>query len=261
MNATLQKPLKILLLGGTSEAQHLAKRLAQLSGITATMSLAGRTRNAAPSPLPALIGGFGGIDGLADYLMRETIGLVVDATHPFAVQISNNAVAACGKTNVPLLAIERPPWKKEMGDDWREHPTVEEAVAALPDTPTTVFSALGRSSVPLLCERPQHRYLIRVVDPILPPPELPNAIFISSRGPFRTEDDVSLFREHKVSCLLAKNSGGDAAYAKIEAARRLRLPVHMVNRPKIAERHAVLTVDEAMTWIARHHSALTERGV
>lgn len=261
MDATRDRPLNILLLGGTSEASRLANELARMPSVTATLSLAGRTRKAAPSPLPIRIGGFGGVDGLASYLTHHSVDLVIDATHPFAAQISDNAIAACAKTGMPLLAVERPPWQRAVGDTWSEHATIEGAIAALPDTPSVVFSALGRSSIPLLSAKPQHRYVIRVVDPVVLPPELSHAVVALARGPFRTEDDIALFREHGIACVLAKNSGGDAAYAKIEAARRLQLPVYMVERPAIADRHAVATVDEALAWIAHHLPVRTKRGV
>ncbi len=261
MDATPQRPLKLLLLGGTSEASRFAKDVARMPGVATVLSLAGRTNQAAPSPVPVRIGGFGGIDGLADYLLRENVDVVVDATHPFAAQISSNAIAACANANVPLLAIERPPWARNDRDTWSEHATAEDAIAALPEVPTTVFSALGRSAIPLLCARPQHHYVIRIVDPIAPPPELSDAVVISARGPFRAEDDIALFREHRIARVLAKNAGGDAAYAKIEAARQLQLPVHMVERPTIAQRLAVRTSDDALAWIAHHQASRTKRGV
>lgn len=261
MDATTQKPLKLLLLGGTSEATRLAKAVAQMLGVAAVLSLAGRTSKAAPSPVPVRVGGFGGVEGLAHYLVQDGVDIVVDATHPFAAQISNNAIAACAKANVPLLAIERPPWQRTDRDTWIEHATAEDAIAALPDAPSTVFSALGRSAIPLLCAKPQHRYVIRVVDPSAPPAELREAVIISARGPFRTEDDIALFREYRIARVLTKNAGGDAAYSKIAAARALQLPVHIVKRPDIAKRHTVTTSDEALSWIAHHHASRTKRGV
>jgi len=262
MDAITNQPLKILLLGGTSEAVIAARHLATMPGIAATLSLAGRTNKAAPGPLPVRIGGFGGIAGLVDYLMRETIDVVLDATHPFAAQISGNAIAACAEANVPLLSIERAPWKSISGDDWREHRDIEAAIAALPDAPQTVFSAFGRSSIPKLTAKPQHRYVIRVVDPVDLPSELTRATVITARGPFRTDDDIALFREHRVAAVLAKNSGGDAAYSKIEAARRLHLPVYIVARAPIANRQSVATVSDALSWIAHHQaSRAAERGV
>jgi precorrin-6A/cobalt-precorrin-6A reductase len=261
MMAMNERPLRVLLLGGTSEAVHLAERLVSTPGIAATLSLAGRTANPAASPLPVRTGGFGGVSGLAEYLTRENIALVVDATHPFAAQISNNAVAATAAAGVPLIAVERPEWSKTIGDDWEEHASIEAAIAALPEAPQRIFSALGRSSLAALCRAPQHHYVVRVVEPITPPPQLTHATIITARGPFRTKDDAALFRKYDIQCVLAKNSGGSAAYAKIEAARQLGLKVHMVRRPVIGARPTVNSVDEAMVWIAKHHSPRAKRGV
>jgi precorrin-6A/cobalt-precorrin-6A reductase len=261
MTATKARRLRVLLLGGTSEASLLAKLLASTPDIEATLSLAGRTANPLASPIRLRVGGFGGITGLAEYLTRERIDLVVDATHPFAARISNNAIAACTATGVPLLAIERPLWTPTTGDDWHEHDTVEAAIAALPEPPQRIFSALGRQSMAALCAAPQHHYVIRVIDPIPPPRELPRATIVTARGPFRTEDDVALFRENAIECVLAKNSGGRAAYAKLEAARHLGLKVYMIRRPEIAKRPVVNSVEDVVAWIATHHPPLAERGV
>lgn len=255
------KPLKVLLLGGTSEAAQLAERLSATPGVSATLSLAGRTANPRASTLPVRVGGFGGAAGLANHLKRESISLVVDATHPFAANISNNAVAACETTGVPLIALDRSAWQRTPGDDWEEFDTVEAAIAALPMSPQRLFSALGRSSVAALCAAPQHHYVIRVVDEIALPSELPHATVITARGPFRTEDDVALFQEHAIQYVLAKNAGGSAAYAKIAAARALGLKVHMIRRPAVSVRPTVATVEEVMERIAAHHSPRTERGV
>jgi precorrin-6A/cobalt-precorrin-6A reductase len=261
MTATVQKPLNVLLLGGTSEAALLSKRLADARGIAATLSLAGRTANAAPSALAVRVGGFGGAEGLAGYLTREAVDLVIDATHPFAAQISTNAIRACADVRVPLLAVVRPSWVKTDGDDWDEHPTVDAAIAALPEAPIRIFSGLGRSAIPALCAKAQHHYVIRVVDPVTPPPELVRAIIVAARGPFRVDDDIALFRQHRIASVLAKNSGGDAAYSKIEAARALGLKVHIVSRPAIAERRVVSSVDDVMAWIADHWPSRADRGV
>lgn len=261
MPADNQKPLKVLLLGGSSEAALLAERLAGMQGMAATLSLAGRTAGPRHSPLPVRTGGFGGIYGLAAYLTREDIDIVVDATHPFAATISNNAVMACARAHVPLLAVERPPWIRVAGDDWEEHGSVAEAIDALPREPLKIFSGLGRQSIGALFAAPQHHYLIRVIDPLPSPPGLPHATIITDRGPFRTDDDVMLFKAHGIERILTKNSGGTAAYAKIEAARRLGLKVHIIRRPLIAERQTVPTVGDALEWITAHQSSRTDRGV
>jgi precorrin-6A/cobalt-precorrin-6A reductase len=261
MTAKSDSPLRILLLGGTTEAASLAARFAHEKSVAATLSLAGRTANPVASPLAVRIGGFGGIEGLSDYLKREKIDLLVDATHPFAARISSNAIAACNGVNIPLLAIERPPWTLVTGDDWVQHDSIDAAIAALPLEPQDVFSGLGRRSIAALSKAPQHRYLIRVVDAIEAPPGLPHAKIIAARGPFRAEEDSRLFEHHGIRYVLAKNAGGSAAYAKIEAARKLGIKVHMVRRPVIASRSTVASVEDVMTWITTHHRRRSDLGV
>lgn len=256
-----ESPCRILLLGGTSEATALAQRLAGENGVSATLSLAGRTANPAASPLAVRVGGFGGVDGLTEYLTRENIDLIVDATHPFAARISNNAIVASAAAHIPLLAIERPPWTRTGADKWSEFDSIDAAIAALPNTPQDVFSGLGRQAIAALSAAPQHRYVIRVVDASASPASLPQATMIAARGPFRTEDDLELFQKHRISHVLAKNAGGSAAYSKIEAARMLGIKVFMVRRPAIAPRSTVASVEEALAWIKTHHQRRSERGV
>ncbi len=259
--ASQSGPLRILLLGGTTEATAIAARLASDASAEATLSLAGRTANPAASPLPVRIGGFGGFAGLAEYLRHERIDLLVDATHPFAARISTNAIAASNATGVSLLAIERPPWTPVAGDDWIEHESITAAIAALPDEPQNVFSGLGRQAIDALSSAPQHGYVIRVVDRLKIPADLPSAKLVAARGPFRTDDDTKLFEEHRIRYVLAKNAGGSAAYSKIEAARNLGIKVHMVRRPKLPPRTTVSSVDEALAWIATHHRFRSDLGV
>jgi precorrin-6A/cobalt-precorrin-6A reductase len=254
-------PLRILLLGGTTEAAALGRHLARSNNIAATLSLAGRTADPAASALAVRVGGFGGIDGLADYLRRQQINLVVDATHPFATRISTNAASACATTGTNLIAIERPPWTRLAGDDWAEHETIDAAIAALPEEPQNVFSALGRQAINALRGAPRHRYLIRVVDDLELPSDLANAKLVVSRGPFQAQDDAKLFEDHGIRFVLAKNAGGSATYSKIEAARTLGIKVHMVRRPALPPRTAVATADEAFAWIVAHHQARSDLGV
>jgi precorrin-6A/cobalt-precorrin-6A reductase len=261
MKASTDRPLRILLLGGTTEATELAAMLARDGSIRATLSLAGRTAKPAASPLPMRVGGFGGVDGLAAYLDAERIDLLIDATHPFAARMSANAVAASEAAGVPLMAIERPPWTPVDGDDWVEHDSIDAAIAALPAEPQDVFSGLGRQAIDALRRAPQHRYLIRVVDPLELPCDLLDSEVLDARGPFRTGDDARLFADYNIRYVLAKNAGGSAAYSKIEAARQLGIPVHMVRRPAPPARTTVPSPGEALDWIAAHHRSRSDLGV
>lgn len=249
---------RILLLGGTSEAGRLAHALAE-AGLEAQFSYAGRTAAPRPQPLAARIGGFGGVEGLAAHIRAGGFSHVVDATHPFAAQISRNAVAACHAAGVPLAVLQRPAWRPGPGDRWICVPDMAAAARALPDAPARVFLAIGRQSLGDFACRPQHRYLLRLVDPPTAALPLPRAQVVVARGPFDAASDLALMRGAAISHVVAKNAGGEGAAAKLEAARRLRLPVIMIERPEMPPRLVLDSVDRVMGWLA--HGAGTERGV
>jgi len=252
--------LRILILGGTTEARRLAERLAPRPELDVRLSLAGRTSNPVPHPVPLRIGGFGGADGLAAYLMDERIDRLIDATHPYAAQMSANAAQAAALARVPLLALRRPAWQPVAGDRWREVANAQAAVDALGDVPRRVFLALGRNEIAPFAGAPQHFYLVRSVDAVEPPLAAPRAVYIQARGPFREEDDRALLAAHRIDGVVSKNSGGDAAYGKIAAARTLGIAVILLRRPALPEVPAVETVDDAVAWFA-HAGVSAARGV
>ncbi|MBR1126811.1 cobalt-precorrin-6A reductase [Bradyrhizobium iriomotense] len=238
---------RALILGGTADASLLAAEIAR-ARMDAVYSYGGRTRAPADQPLPTRIGGFGGVSGLADYIRREGITHVIDATHPFAAEMSRNAVQACAETGTSLIALERAPWAKAPGDNWIEVADVNAAVAALPEAPANVFLAIGRQHIAPFAARPQHAYTLRFVDP----PEAPlpfSADVIVSRGPFTLQGELEMMRTRGIAWIVARNSGGDGARAKIDAARALGLPVIMISQPKLPERPRVESVTEVMQWL------------
>jgi precorrin-6A/cobalt-precorrin-6A reductase len=236
-----------LILGGTSEASALARALAEV-GAEAVFSYAGRTDAPVGQPLPTRIGGFGGVAGLVGYLRAEGIGAVVDATHPFAAQMSRNAVEACAVVGVPLIGLQRPEWRAEAGDQWIHVTDIAGAIAALPEAPARVFLAIGKQNLSGFAARPHH-YLLRLVDPPLAKP-LPDCSVVLARGPFDLAGDLALLREHRIEVIVAKNAGGSGAEAKIIAARQLRLPVVMIGRPALPARRVVGSVAEVIGWLA-----------
>jgi len=253
--------MKLLLLGGTSEASALARRLAGDRRFQATLSLAGRTRNPASAPIPQRIGGFGGVEGLVRYLREEDVGLLVDATHPYAAQMSRHAAEAAAAAAVPLLALRRPPWRAEPGDRWQEVADAAAAAAALGAVPRHVFLAMGRQELAPFAAAPQHDYLIRSVDAPGPLP-LPRVKVITARGPFDAAAEEDLLRQAAIEVVVAKNSGGSATYGKIAAARRLGLPVILLARPELPVVESVATPEAAFDWLsARHEHATALRGV
>lgn len=240
---------RILILGGTTEARRLAERLAGRADIDATISLAGRTSEPKPLPLPTRIGGFGGVDGLVAYLAKENIHLLVDATHPFASRISANAVASAKVSGVPLFALRRPAWQAVDGDRWIRVKDIEAAVAALGKAPRRVFLAIGRQEAGSFCPSPQHSYLVRSVDPVDPPLAMPDCRYILASGPFAESDEQKLLADERIDVVVSKNSGGDATYGKIAAARDLGIDVIIIERRPPPGVTDVATVEAAMALI------------
>ncbi|MET4205647.1 cobalt-precorrin-6A reductase [Bradyrhizobium sp. LA2.1] len=244
---------RALILGGTADASLLAAEVAR-ARIDAVYSYGGRTRTPADQPLPTRIGGFGGVSGLVDFIRGERITHVIDATHPFAAEMSRHAVQACTQTGTPLIALERAPWTKAPGDTWTEVADVTAAAAALPETPANVFLAIGRQHIAPFASKPQHTYTLRFVDP--PEAPLPFAAdVIVSRGPFTFDGELEMTRARGIAWIVARNSGGDGARAKIDAARKLGLPVIMIARPELPERLRVESVAEIMQWLG-HRACL-----
>jgi precorrin-6A/cobalt-precorrin-6A reductase len=252
---------RVLILGGTTEGRLLGERLAKRGGLDVTLSLAGRTASPVPHAVPIRVGGFGGAAGLADYLVEERIGALIDATHPYASIISANAVAAARQTGVPFMALRRPPWTAVAGDRWIEVSDTAAAVIAIGDESRRVFVALGRNELAPFVGAPQHHYLIRSVDPVDPPLPLPHVTYITARGPFSEADDRALLIAHAIDVVISKNSGGTAAYGKIAAARALGLGVIMLRRSAAPEAPAVETIEAAVAWLDHTLASAAVRGV
>ena len=243
----------MLILGGTSEGRALAQRLAADARFRALLSFAGRTQQVADPGVPYRVGGFGGVEGLLAHLEREGHRALVDATHPFAAQMSWHAARAAERAGLPLLRLEKPAWRETPGDRWQVVPTMADAPAALGATPRRVFLSIGRQEVAEFARAPQHDYLIRAVDRFTPP--LAGARVIAARGPFELPDELALLERERIEVLVSKNAGTPSTYAKIDAARRLGVPVVMVARPSLPPVDTVSDVELALGWLAAAHDA------
>jgi precorrin-6A/cobalt-precorrin-6A reductase len=252
---------RILILGGTTEARHLAGKLAARRDLAVTLSLAGRTETPIAQGVPVRSGGFGGAEGLAAHLRRAGIALVIDATHPYAARISVNAAKAARLACVPLLALRRPEWETVQGDRWTEVASVGEAVMALGDAPRRVFLSLGRQEVHAFEAAPQHFYLVRSVDPVEPPLAVSRAAYVLARGPFDEADERALLRKEGIDAVVSKNSGGLATYGKIAAARALGIEVVMVRRPAVPDVASARTIGDLLAMVDHCLAPAAERGV
>jgi precorrin-6A/cobalt-precorrin-6A reductase len=239
---------RILLLGGTTEANLMAAAIAK-AGLAGVYSYAGRTEAPMGQPIHMRVGGFGGVEGLRVYLVTEGISHVIDATHPFAAQMSTNAVAACKAEGIPLIALERAPWTPGEGDRWTPVRDIAAAVAALEGPAMRVFLAIGRQHIDAFAAQPQHQYLLRLVDAPTGTLPLPQAKVVVARGPFDVAGDTALMQGHETEIVVAKNAGGKGAVAKIAAARALGLPVVMIDRPMIPSRRVAHNVAGVMAWL------------
>jgi precorrin-6A/cobalt-precorrin-6A reductase len=251
---------KVLILGGTSDGRQLALRLRRDGRYTAMLSFAGRTQNLEDPGVPYRVGGFGGVAGLVAHLQAEQYQALIDATHPFARQMSEHAVRAAELTSTPLLRIEPPAWVESAGDRWQLVADMAQAAAALGASPRRVFLSIGRLEVEAFLAAPQHEYLIRAVDAFVPP--LPRARVLAARGPFQPEAERALFERERIQVLVSKNAGTPATYAKLMAARALALPVIMVERPRLPAAPAASKLQAVLDWLhALHDASGTRRGV
>lgn len=233
------------------EASALARKVAE-AGISAQISFAGRVEQVKPQPLPVRIGGFGGIEGLATYLREAAISHLIDATHPFAAQMSRNAIYAARIADIPVVALTRAAWVPQEGDRWTEVQDISGAVQALSGAARRVMLAVGRMHLEEFAPNPQHFYLLRLVDrPDMPLP-FPDSEAIIARGPFAYEDDLALLRDRRIDLVVSKNAGGSGARSKIDAARALGIEVLMIQRPDIPDRTELHSADEVMAWIGSH---------
>lgn len=243
---------KVLILGGTSDAVALAHALIRRFGdrLTVISSLAGITYS--PVEVPGVVrrGGFGGIDGLADYLRNEKISLLIDASHPFAENISRHGQEACARLGLPRLTLLRPDWERLAGERRFMVPHMEAAAQRLIEIGAQrILVTTGAKDLAALAKVPKAWFLIRVIEPLAAPLPIPSHALLFARGPFTIAGERKIMTEHGIDTLLTKDSGGKATYGKIVAARDLAIPVVMLARPDTFASHSVETAEAAVDWV------------
>ncbi|MHA1564000.1 MAG: cobalt-precorrin-6A reductase [Alphaproteobacteria bacterium] len=243
---------RVLILGGTAQAVALAAELTARFGteVDIISSQAGRTRHPREPAGTLRIGGFGGVTGLAAYLVDQQIDMVIDATHPFAQQISANARAACHRVDCPRLILARPPWRRRTGDDWRGVDNAAAAAAMVASLGSRVFLTLGHRDLPAFAGLTDHWFLIRVIEQ---PHDLAISrhLIVTGRGPFDLAAERTLMHDHRIDVLVTKASGGAATAAKLIAAREAGLPVVMIRRPLSEPGEQVDSLAAACLWVSR----------
>lgn len=240
---------RVLILGGTEDARSLAELLDAETDCEVITSLAGRTSQPAEQAGTVRVGGFGGADPLQSYLSENEVDLVIDATHPYAAQISANAARASVGAGVPLFRLERPAWAPLDADTWIHVKTAEEAAAALPAGARALVT-VGTGGLAPFLERLDIQVTARVIERPAEPPMPPHRVMVA-RPPFALEDELLLMRTEHITHLVSKNAGGKKMAPKIAAARELKIPVVMIDRPRLPEIETARNLNHALAIMGR----------
>ncbi|OSQ40892.1 cobalt-precorrin-6A reductase [Thalassospira mesophila] len=250
-------PLNVLVFGGTGDANRIASELLVRFGshIRLQLSLAGRTSAPnLPDGVPVRIGGFGGPEGIVKSLTSDRIDLVVDATHPYATQISRHIAQACAQSSVPCIQYRRPPWVAQTGDNWVSVADIPAAAKALPTLGHRALIAIGRRKLHYFNELHDCWLLVRTIEAPNQPFDLANGEWLSARGPFSTDREQELLERYEIDVVVTKNSGGSASEGKLIAARTLGIPVIMIDRPALQEVDYAGTIEDVVLKVAQHHT-------
>ena len=242
---------RLLVLGGTGEAIKFVGRASDRFGgrLSIIVSLAGKTRNPAKFPCEVRRGGFGGVSGLADWIADNGVNFVVDATHPFAVVISENARLACEKKRIQRLVLGSSQWIPHANDRWFHASDAYDAARLVPKLGRRPFLSVGSRDIDCFTGLETMKVVIRLIDEPNEPLPLKNYELVKGRGPFELEAEKCLLKEYEIDVIVAKNSGGSATYAKILAARLATIPVIMIERPPPVVGEYVECIDQVVSWI------------
>jgi precorrin-6A/cobalt-precorrin-6A reductase len=241
--------VQVLILGGIGEADQLAVRVSTIANVEVILSLAGRTNRSTETKINTRIGGFGGVDGLVNYVRDNSIDLLVDATHPFASQISFNAATAAQICKIPRLMLIRPAWQPINSDRWIEVENLQAAAKLLPSLAKRVFLTIGKQELSAFAHLSDIWFLMRSIDPPTSNMSLPKGEFLLATRTFLVANELDLLQKYQIQAIVSKNSGGEATYPKIIAARELDIPIVMVQRPTIPPGDRVTDVESAYQWI------------
>lgn len=237
----------ILIIGGSAEARHLAAHLAG----RASALLPGPERLAHPWAVPVLTEDLSD-EGLAQVL-ASGCRMVVDASHPNDWRTSQVAAKGATAAGLPILRLERPPWRPSRRDRWVR--LCDERDARCHVAPgQRVFLATGRETLMrFACLNGVYIIARQISDHHAPFP-LPRGRFLHGVAPFSVAEEAALLRRLRIDWLILRNAGGPGGWPKLEAARRLGLRVGMIDRPVLPPVPVVRGVSAALerigTWLA-----------
>lgn len=254
------KTTNVLILGGITEAYALAEELAPRTQFRVISSLAGRTNDPRPPSGEFRVGGFGGVEGLREFLTQTSIHAVVDATHPFAATMGKHAALACRAEEVPLLRLERPAWEPVERDRWYPVADWDQAIERLRAlNARRVLLALGARELQPFSVLSETWFLLRTVTPPNPMPPFAAAELLIARGPFDQNQELELLRSKGIDTIVCRNSGGQSAFTKLLAAREQGITAVMRNRPARPRLPTVNSVAAVIRWLEGRDPAPGQR--
>ena len=239
---------KILIIGGTNEGNILASFL-ENHNFEYIISYAGIVEEVYKKTFRKRVGGFGGKTGILDFIKKNKITHVIDASHPFSIKISVNTFNVCESCNIPIVNFTRKPWAEKKGDNWIKVRNFEESVNHLKGKAKNVFLAIGKKNLHVYKKYSQHFYLLRVINNNNITNFFPNQKYITYDPSYNVKEEVKVLKNYKIDVIVSKNSGGELAYCKIVAARKLKIPVIIIARPKSLNLKKVYNLESVLRWL------------
>jgi precorrin-6A/cobalt-precorrin-6A reductase len=251
----------VLVIAGTSDANAIIQELAS-HGIHVMATVATAFGHSLVPTLENVVATKGRLDrnGLHRLMAKSGVKCVLDASHPYAREVSANAIGACADAGIAYLRYERPSTVAE-NEDVIHVRDIADAAAKLREMKGTVFISTGSTGLEVFA-RVLSDFSQRAVVRVLPDDTviarckslgLPASSIIASRGPFSEESNMAIFRATGATILVLKDSGSEGGTPqKLSAARRLGLAVILVDRPVVEYPWVTGSIQEAVSHVVRN---------
>lgn len=248
---------RVIVFGGTTEGRLIADRLALRGGLLYVCVATKYGETFLTDSERVRIGRLDKMQ-MVDFFSAEKPSLILDATHPYAVEVSKNIREACFATGYPLLRIGRGREIIEEANLYRFH-TLEEMVTWLNTEEGVVFSTLGVKEVKGLSKVTDYRNRVYVrVLPVESSLKMCEAAgftkehVIAAMGPFTYEQNKGMMEDLSADILLTKDSGKAGGFAeKIRAAMDCRMKIAVLTRPEEESAEDTYGLEEMMTLLEK----------
>jgi len=250
----------IWVFSGTADGNALASRIAESGALVVVSTATSYGRELALIRLPgvAVRSGRIGIDARRWELQVFGARAIVDATHPFATEISSQLITLGGELKIPYLRYERKVVDCSRPAIFCE--TTEQAAEKAIDIGKRIFLATGSKDLQVFLNHAGARerdWFVRVA----PEPEslesalslgIPRARLFAMQGPCSRELNETLWKDWKIDCVVTKESGPPGGFsAKADAAHSLGIPLIVINRPRLNYPHVATDFDFVIDWLQK----------